>query len=166
MQIIKSTLFFCLCLLATQQVFAQNLATFLSGGNSRTWELRDITWNDGFEDESQEFSTDTEFIQNEDEATTIPETIIFKADGTCSLLYVAYYNDSDNDGDEDLLDWDWWLDGTWTVSGYDVLIVEENGYTWKLKGIQMDAENEEFDGGFDYYGFDSGIKQLGYYMEL
>lgn len=189
MQFIKSILFLCLSLLVAQSATAQSIANLLHGGGSRTWELRDIDWNDGSEKESQEFGNDKGFL-NDDEATTIPETIVFNSNGTCSLSYVGYYNDTDGDDDEDLIDGDWVLSGTWRVSGSNVIITEENGYTWSLTGVhgvagaEEEGETEggegeteegeeaagetkitEFEAGFDFGGFNSGIRSLGYFID-
>lgn len=163
----KSLLLLSLGLLATHVASGQDIASYLYGDGTRQWELRSIEWNDGSELESQEFGEgqDDEFTEENDEATTIPETIIFRSDGTCSLSYVAYFDDTDGDDDEDLVDKEWWLEGTWTVSGYNIKIRESNGYTWTLTNVQPDAENEEFNAGYDYGGFNSGIKSLGYFMD-
>lgn len=166
-EFMKTYLFFCLTLLTAGQVVGQNLETYLHGGSSRQWELHSIVWNDNSRLESQEFGEGQgdEFTQENDEATTIPETIVFHADGTCLLVYVAHYNDTDGDEDEDLVDGAWELAGTWTVYGDNVQIVESNGYTWSLSGIQPHAEDEEFESGYDYAGFNSGIRSLGYYID-
>jgi hypothetical protein len=167
MQAIKSTLFFCLSLLTAQQGFAQDIATYLHGGSSRTWELHYITWFDGDTERSEEFGAGTgdAYTQNEDEATTIPETIVFHSDGTCELYYIAQYEESDSDDDEDLVETGYWQDATWTISGGNVRISEsdETDYVWSLTGIS--GLEDGFACGFDYYGFTSGIEELGYFLE-
>ena len=168
MQVIKSALFFCLSLLTAQQGFAQDIATYLHGGGSRTWELHYITWLDGDTEQSQEFGEGTgdAYTQNEDEATTIPETIIFHSNGTCQMYYIAHYTElNDGDEDEDLVETGYWQAATWSVDSGNVWISEsdETDYVWALTGIS--GLQNGFACGFDYYGFNSGIQQLGYFLE-
>lgn len=167
MRIIPSILFLGFSLFFIQQAKSQNLANYLTGGSTRTWELHSIAWADGSHLESEEFGEGEgdSFTQENDEATTIPETIVFKSDGTCELTYVAYYSDGDGDGDEDLWDQDWTLSGKWKISNGNVIISEENGYTWTLTGVQINTADQEIEGGYDYHGFNSGIQSLGYFID-
>ncbi|MCE7923390.1 MAG: hypothetical protein DYG98_10055 [Haliscomenobacteraceae bacterium CHB4] len=176
MQFKKSLLFLCLCLLTCYRGFTQDIAEALHGGDSKTWELRQITWVDGEEEESEEFGEDEEYIEEHDEATLIPETITFHADGTCELLYIAFFSETDSDEDEDLVVEARIVEGYWEVVGQDVKIMEPaeegeddegldpgEGYAWWLKNIQIG--DDEFECGFEYYGFTDGIQSIEFDLE-
>ena len=66
----------------------------------------------------------------------IPETITFYSDGTCELLYLASYGETDSDEDEDLIEEVYTVTARWQVSGNNVKILEP-------------AEEGDDDGGLD-----------------
>lgn len=164
------------CLLTSFQLRAQGIGPALHGGGSQTWELREIIWVDGEKLESEEFGENEDYVEEYDEATLIPETITFHADGTCELLYVAFFSETDSDEDEDLVEEVRIVEGTWKVVGKDVKIMEPadgdeddgdldpgEGYAWWLKNIRID--DGEFECGFEYYGFTDGIQALEFDLE-
>lgn len=176
MKISKNWFLLCLCLLASHSGFTQSLKQALSGDDGKTWELHEIVWVDGDEQESDEFGENEAYIENYDEATMIPETITFYADGTCELLYIAAYSETDGDADEDLVIEAYTVTGTWKVSGSNVKILEpaeegeddggldpEPGFCWWLMNVQV--EGDEIACGFQYYGYTDGIKTLRFVEE-
>jgi|GEM_PF-1828608 len=175
----KYILFLIICIFASQQGIAQkDIKSFLHGGDAISWELRTIIWDDGERLDSEEFGEGEgdDYTLNNDDATLIPETITFYKDGTCELLYIAYYGQTDSDEDEELIDESYVLIAKWTLTGNNIRITEPEdsdgaadgrddggldpypGYCWQLTNIKI--ENATFSCGYDFYGFNSGIKTL------
>ncbi len=173
----KNLLLLFLCLLAAiQSGLSQNLKQAISSSDGKTWELHEIVWIDGDEQESDEFGENEAYIENYDEATMIPETITFYSDGTCELLYIASYNETDGDADEDLVVEAYLVTGTWKTQGSNIKILEpaeegeddggldpEPGFCWWLMNVQV-AEGE-INCGFQYYGYTDGIQTLRFVEE-
>ena len=176
MKLNKPILFLCLCLLGGYRGLSQDIGQALHGGGSQTWELREIIWEDGDKQESEEFAEDEEYIEEYDEATMIPETITFHADGTCELLYIAFFSETDNDEDEDMVVEARIVEGHWEIVGNDVKIMEPaeegeddggldagEGFAWWLKNIRIG--DDEFESGFEYYGYTDGIQSIEFDLE-
>ena len=167
MKHIKSILLLCLCLLAGYRGFAQDVAQSLTGGGSRTWELREIHWINNQELESEEFSEDAQYARQTELAQLVPETIVFHADGSCDLLYVSYYAEND-----ELLVQPLELKGKWSFDGKSVKILEPTddgvideakGSAWWLEDIRL--SEGKFESKFNLYGFTDGIREIEYELE-
>lgn len=169
----KSILVFCVCLFAGYQSFAQSyLGTF---------ELHFID----YEDESVTDLADNEFGKGEgddfektEDATELPETIIFKDDGTCELYFWAYYTEEeedeaeeDEDDDDELVTSGIWVKGTWSFdANTSTFAIHEDGYDagWSLTNVKIledEDGNTYIQGGFSLLGFSWGIKMIQYGVE-
>ena len=176
---IFSCIFTCSALALSAQ--GTQLAEYLHKNGSAIWELRTIVWEDGSSMESEEFGEgeDDAFTLENDDATIIPETIVFNADGTCIMYYVAHYEETEDGEDEELEEGLYEVHATWKIeNGNNVRIMEpeENdgdddglddagldpypGYCWHLNKIV--AKNGTFSCVYDWYGFTSGISKLVY----
>lgn len=153
--------------LASFKSFAQDIAQQLTGGNSHTWELREIKWIDNRDLKSEEFSEDAEFTLNTELGQMLPETIVFNFNGSCDLLYSSYY-----DASGQLVAAPKILLGSWSVVGTDVKILEPNGdgvidenmgSAWWLKNVTINGKTIACN--YDLYGYDDGIRGLEYEME-
>jgi hypothetical protein len=167
MKNIKSILLLCLCVFAGYQGFAQDVAQSLTGGSSRTWELREIHWFNNQELESEEFSENAQYARQTELAQLVPETIVFHADGSCDLLYVSYYSDNG-----ELLVKPLELKGQWSFDGQSVKILEPTddgvideakGSAWWLQDIQVSEGRIESK--FNLYGYTDGIRGIEYELE-
>ncbi|MBI5915891.1 MAG: hypothetical protein HY842_10975 [Bacteroidetes bacterium] len=167
MKNIKSILLVCLCVSAGYRGFAQDVAQSLTGGGSRTWELREIHWFNNQELESEEFSEDAQYARQTELAQLVPETIVFHDDGTCDLLYVSYYTEND-----ELVVRPLELKGQWSFDGQSVKILEptddgvideEKGSAWWLEDIVMGEG--KFESKFNLYGFTDGIRGIEYEVQ-
>ena len=138
---------FCLLLLASYKGNTQSLASQLTGGDSRAWELRSCDLEGADDWTWEEFGDHDEFEEDSDLAQLLPETIVFHNNGTCEMLYVSYYMESDDTPYDNFTDEDLTVKGRWSVSGNTVTITEDNGWTWSLKDINIrpDEDGSDFE---------------------
>jgi hypothetical protein len=161
MKINKFIPFLCLCLFAGFWGNAQSVVG--------VWELHAIDFEMTEPMRDEEFGEGDGFTST-DEATEIPETITFNEDGTCTLLFLAYYAEEEEEEDDTYIDDDDELmmsgieiSGTWEiVNGNNIKITEESGVEWYLTDIDMDEEAGFFTCGFSLLGFTWGIEMLEY----
>ncbi len=138
----KSILFLGLCLCMHFSGGAQDLREVLCGGDSRIWELRDINFTGDTDWESEEFGDLDEFDKESELAQLIPETIIFYEDGTCEMVYVSYYPDSDDSPSDNFDDDDLTVHGTWRLTSYGVEVTEADGWKWSLNNITVRPDED------------------------
>lgn len=182
MKMNKCLLLLCFCFFAGYQGYAQIKKSTLAGEDKMTWELYYIEWVDGDKQQSKEFSEEEDYIENYDEATMIPETITFYSDGTCDLLYLASYGETDNDEDEDLIVEEYTVNARWQLLGNSVKILEPaeegdddggldsgDGISWWLTNIEYEYDEESGDidikCGYKFYDYTGGIKEVFFYLE-
>lgn len=142
-----SIIILCLFLLAGSQANAQSISSLLCGDDSRAWELRKCDL-EGMEDwEWEEFGDHDEFEEDSDLAQLLPETIIFYKNGTCEMLYVSYFIESDDTPYDNFTDSDITVKGQWQVSGNSVTVTEDGGWSWSLNNLDFLKDD---DGGYDF----------------
>ncbi len=164
MKINKFIPILCFCLFANYGGNAQSVVGVLEL-HAIDYEMTERIYDEEFgQGEGDEFTST-------DEATEIPETITFNEDGTCTLLFLAYYGEEEEDEEEIYIDDDdelimsaFEVSGTWEIVNEDnIKITEESGIEWYLTDIQV---KEEEDGtvvvtcGFSLLGFTWGIELL------
>ncbi len=152
---------------ATGKEDLKDVKSFLTGGASRRWELREVRWIDNKVFHEEEFSANEEFTKRTELAQLVPETIIFHADGSCELSYVSYYNKK---GELEATPYN--EKGKWAFDGQHVKILlpnddgkidEAKGSAWSLTNIQV--SEGKFKCKFDLYGFTAGIEEIEYDIE-
>lgn len=158
MKINKFIPILCFCLFANYWGNAQSVIG--------VWELHAIDFEMTERIYDEEFGQGDEFTST-DEATEIPETITFNEDGTCTLLFLAYYGEEEEDEEEIYIDDDdelimsaFEVSGTWEIVNGNNIKITESGFEWYLTNIEMDANAGFFTCGFSLLGFTWGIELL------
>jgi hypothetical protein len=83
----------------------------------KTWQLKEVKTSDQ-DLKAEDFDKDEEFALESDLAQIIPNTIVFKADGTCELTYVSECQEGK------VVEDDYSASGKWSVTGNTVKIIE------------------------------------------
>lgn len=111
----------------TGTVSAQSdLKSQLTGGTSRQWQLHELK-TDEQDLRAEDFDENKDFSMRSQLAQIVPDSIVFRNDGTCESTYVSQYMDGK------VVDTDLKQPCRWVVEGADIKIVEEASGDSKLE---------------------------------
>lgn len=103
-----------------------DLKAQLTGATSKQWQLHELK-TDEQDLRAEDFDENKDFALRSQLAQIVPDSIIFKADGTCETTYVSQYLRGQ------VVDTDLKLPCRWSVEGANVKIIEEASGDSKLE---------------------------------
>lgn len=124
MKTLALTLF--IALVALTASAQTELKSQLAGGTSRQWQLHELK-TDEQDLRAEDFDENKDFSLRSQLAQIVPDSILFRNDGTCESTYVSQYMDGK------VVDTDLKQPCRWMVEGADIKIVEEASGDSKLE---------------------------------
>jgi CspA family cold shock protein len=103
-----------------------DLKSQLAGTTSRQWQLHEVK-TDEQDLRAEDFDENKDFALRSQLAQIVPDSIVFKADGTCETTYVSQYSGGQ------VVDTDLKLPCRWSVEGANVKLIEEASGDNKLE---------------------------------